>query len=183
MSTAPQDRTELQPIVDAVRVLDSALDIVWNPCGKVVQAARYSAVGTLVPAVYDGRWEVRRTLEGRRDRVREADTVLVYQLVDDAGGYKPVGWWLVDFLQQWDSQNADFRARWDAVWAENDRLHEADGRMDDGAIEEAVHQMAHGLQHEGGRTIWIGQGADFSPSPERIRARMGALDGETTTGN
>lgn len=171
-------------MVDALHRLDSLLDLRWNPQALVMRHGQYDANGKVLPPIYDGRWEVVRrntphvggaVFEGKRG---DSDVAVIYQVRGPKEEYKPIGWWLVEFMQQWDSQQAHFRDELEKMRAQDAAEDEARLRGDDAAIEEIVHGIAFGLKHEGGRSVWYGGGFDPAEMGARARAAMAPPNGE-----
>lgn len=98
---APQSPADVRPVEQALQQLDALLTIRWNPHAYLCTPGSYDVYGHLIPARYDGRWQVVRNGE------------VVYTLAWDGEGqkaYRPVGWWLVDFMRQWDAANRNVLA-------------------------------------------------------------------------
>lgn len=179
---APQSRSEILPFVRELQRLDPLLDIRWNPRCLLIEPPRFAVTGGTVPGKYDGRWEVvRAKSESWRSAgqpLSDDFVVVIYQVRDEHGGYKPVGAWLVEFLRKWDSQQAHFRDELEKLRREEEREEAAFMAVDESAIEHAVHQLAFASKHEGGRSVWFGQGYDPAQMERRARAAIAPPDGE-----
>lgn len=154
---APQSDADLQPVIQALRRLDHRLDVRWNPRAKIVERGRIDAYGKVSQPRHDGRWEV---------GIVEGDNrwLVIYQIRSDDGSeaYKPVGLWLVEFMQKWDSHQAHFRSVVDQAWKEHDDVDTRAETIDDAAVRETVEVGHFAAYAEGGRATWKGQGADFT---------------------
>lgn len=152
----PQSDDEIRPIVAELRRLDERLDIRWNPRAKVNPGGGFDVYGNPNPAFrIEGRWEV---ILSRSDG-QPPD--VVYQVRWDGDGkeaYRPVGWWLVEFMRRWDSTQAHFRAEWEKAWAEHDAVEQRGQQLDDAATQEFLDEMAFDF----GGPYWIGRGAEFN---------------------
>lgn len=173
----PQSQVEVGPVVQALKRLDHRLDIIWNPRARIIQSARFDVHGRSLPAQYDGRWEVviRETDIGLH---KDRDYSVIYQVrepITDA--YKPVGMWLVEFMQKWDSQQSHFRALMDKAWAEHEKADE-DAGIDDAAIRDQVDRIHFAGNYAGGQGNWMGKGADFA---SMAKAAMSPPNGQTAT--
>jgi hypothetical protein len=164
---APQSDVEVRPVVDALRRIDSRLDVIWNPRAFIETPGEYDATGKLVAPVYAGRWQV--ILHDRSAKTAEwRDYTLVCTVTAPAadaprgvhaltheGPYAPVGPWLVEHIEAIDRANAanleKIKAAIDADWerqlarraaAHEDATREALGRQyDDGTREAGVAQF------------------------------------------
>lgn len=181
----PQSPAEIQPVVDAIRhELDRRLDVRWNPHVLVLEAARIDASGHTVPARYDGRWEViirdtenLRTAGGPHDASAAA---VVYQVRDAVtNDYKPIGWWLVDYLRRWDTNQRHYRDELERLRREEEREQRALEEGDPAGIEEMALRMAFAGKHEAGRSYWFGQGVDVGELDRRARAAIAPPGGES----
>lgn len=97
----PQGDADVRPVETALRQLDDRLRIVWNPQAYLICPGSFDATGKNIPARYDGRWQV-IILNG------DPQPPVVYTLAEEGAGrkaYRPVGDWLVPFMQRWDAQN------------------------------------------------------------------------------
>lgn len=154
---APQSPADVLPVETALRTLDDQLRIVWNPTAFLACPGSYDALGHAIPARYDGRWQVVR-LRSPGD----PDPALIYTVAHDGEGrkaYKPVGPWLVAFMQRWDAANRHFAEEMAKRHAENDRL-EAAAKVSryEAEILEAAERSVAPLS---GREMFPG----FSPTP------------------
>jgi len=182
----PQSQEQVQPVVDALRRLDPLLDIRWNPQALIMRHGQYDVNGRPLPAIYDGRWEVVRydtphvggaMFAGQRQG-HDAPCAVIYQVRGEQECYKPIGLWLIDFMQQWDSQQAHFRDELERMRLEDEREQEAALAIDEGAVEEIVHGLAFASKHEGGRSVWYGGGFDPAELGQRARNAMAPPNGE-----
>lgn len=146
---APQSRADIDPIELAVRQIDDALRIRWNPRSYVTRPGSFDAYGNPQPPAYEGRWEVVRAIEGR--------LTVIYQVRWDGEGneaYRPVGWWLVDFLRLWDRENVHWMQEQQRMLEEEDALVRAHAEADDQALGEQLNAWGVEL----GMKQWIGRG-------------------------
>lgn len=98
---APQSPADVLPVETDLRRLDDRLRIVWNPSAFLACPGSFDASGNAIPARYDGRWQV---------IILNGDPIppIIYTLAEEGAGrkaYRPVGSWLVAFMQQWDTAN------------------------------------------------------------------------------
>lgn len=182
---APQSRAEILPIVRELQHLDPLLDIRWNPACLLIEAPRFTVTGGTTPGRYDGRWEVVRaksaSWRNAGEPLSDDFVAVIYQVRDEQGHYKPVGPWLAEYLRKWDTQQAHFRDELAKLRREEEREEEAFMAVDEGAVEHAVHQLAFASKHEGGRSVFFGQGADFGgvgQMERRARAAIAPPNGE-----
>lgn len=102
-ASAPQSWVdEVAPIEQACRLLDDRIRIVWNPIAYLARPGVFDALGTAIPPLYEGRYQV--VVPGTLD----GELVALHTLGSELGPHKPyraVGPWLVEFLQRWDTQN------------------------------------------------------------------------------
>lgn len=117
-ASAPQSwREEVAPIEQACQLLDDRIRIVWNPIAYLARPGAFDAHGIAIPAVYEGRYQV--VVPGALD----GELVALHTLGNELGPHKPyraVGPWLVDFLQQWDTQNVHQAEAMRQIIAESD---------------------------------------------------------------
>jgi hypothetical protein len=166
-------------VVEALQRIDHLLDIIWQPKAFIVERGMYSVFGTLTPHTYAGRWQVirydtatlhpDRLLNGRSYCVICTVTTLAEHngvpCLQQNGGYMPIGWWLVDFMQAADAANVQAIARLRArLSADEDRIeHAAD---DDAGDREALDRVHFDAVFAGGVGNWQGKGADFTPTKD-----------------
>jgi hypothetical protein len=162
----PQSAFDIQPVVEALRRLDHRLDVRWNPAALIVRHGAIDANGKTIPPSYDGRWEV--VIYETDMSVHGREFAVVYQVRGEHEEYKPIGMWLVEFMQRWDAAQSDFRENMDQMWAENDALESANDAVEDGAIREAVDRGHFAAYARGGKGTWQGQGADFAAMAAKV---------------
>lgn len=147
----PQSDDEIRPIEAKLREMDPLLSIRWNPRSKVIPSRSFDAYGLPHPPIIEGRWEVVREMpRGERPGV-------VYVVRHDGEGgdaYRPVGWWLVEYMQRWDSAQRHFLDEIRKEWAEHDAAEARAAQLDDNATRQFLDEQYHKV---GGRH-WIGRG-------------------------
>lgn len=157
-SACPQDfAQDVQPIQDALQAsLDAGLLILWNPVARLCRPGSYDVYGHAIPATYEGRWQVGKV--GALD----GEFTVIHTLGSELGPdrpYRAVGWWLVDFLREWDTKNVETIKKIQATLAANDALDAARQSAQEQQQEEDTHRYAVdrlGMQQ------WIGRGAHFT---------------------
>lgn len=169
----PQSEIEIAPVRAALQQMDAQLDLRWNPRAKLLPSG-YDAVGQPIPQRSEGRWEVIRHID--RDRPAVIYVVRTDATEGESGQYKPVGWWLVEFMRKWDAAQAHFADEYDKAW----KAHEdAEARRyqltDEGGVQEALEAF---YRRQFGGETWIGRGADFAapatPVPSPAQAEGGS---------
>jgi len=161
--TQPQSDAEIAPIVARLRELDPLLSIRWNPTSRMVQPPHFDATGKPYAPKYEGRWEVMR----EQGHGLEPGIVYVVRFDGSAGltndgrpvddTYRPVGWWLVEYMQRWDAAQRHFLEERARAWKEHEEAEAAAIAMDDAANQEFMDKFYHTVK---GR-YWIGRG--FTP--------------------
>lgn len=130
--------------------MDDALRVRWNPKTVMSTMPKWDTEGRLIPAKYEGRWEVGKFQNG------EWKVIWTVVNPEDSESYMPVGGWLVEFFRKWDSQQAHFRGEMEKARREHD---EAEARsavwQDEAAAREALERKYSQL-HPGGQ--YIGRG-------------------------
>lgn len=120
-SDAPQSREEVEPIERALRQLDDAIRIEWEPLAVMAKRGGYDAQGKVINPVYDGRWAVVKKEDPYRTTSYRPDTRICFvtetvvvgtgakqiTAMQEDGPYAPVGWWLVDVMRSWDRANRE----------------------------------------------------------------------------
>lgn len=107
----------MAPIEQACRLLDDRIRLVWNPIAYLARPGAFDAFGVAIPPAYEGRYQV--VVPGSLD----GELVALHTLGNELGPHKPyraVGPWLVEFLQQWDTQNVHQAAAMQQAVAESD---------------------------------------------------------------
>lgn len=175
-SGAPQSREELERFVAELRrTVDPRMDIWWQPRAVVLERGGFDVMGNPRPTKWDGRWEViTENPEGRTASWRDYTHVCYVtepvrigpdlEAMQDNGPYAPVGDWLVAYLQQanwWNMARAGMLA--DVLEKANAAEDARELGEDQGAMEDAAHRTLFRDNHEGGRSVWFGQGAEFKP--------------------
>ncbi len=169
----PQSDTELAPIVAAIQAIDPLLDIAWNPRAIVVRYGSYDAEGNVQPAVYDGRWEIRRADQGTSLHPGRGYTVLcriTEQTVHGGvpamlwdGPYAPVDWRVVEFLQNADAANARaFRERQRRLAVADIAVTAGEDAIDEDGALAMLDRQHFNNNYRGGVGNWQGRGADFT---------------------
>lgn len=157
---APQSRVEIDPIEAAIRALDEQLRIRWNPRSYITVPGGFDVYGNAIRPHYDGRWEVIR-LVGRQDGAREVGEeqyVVVYQVRWDGEGlerYRPVGWWLVEFLRTWDRQNVLWMEEQKRMLDEEERATRHRDTQENEELEESLSRHGRDELH---MEQWMGRG-------------------------
>lgn len=162
----------------ALQALDALLDVRWNPHALILEPPRLDVYGRGIPARYDGRWEVVRRMT---DKAYEDDgdkKRVVYQVRGPDSEYKPLGMWLVEYMQRWDSQQRHFRDEMEKVRRAEELAEQQAMEVDVGAVEHGVHQLAFAVKHEGGRSVYFGQGTDYAAMAERAKRALSPPNGE-----
>lgn len=159
---APQSWDEVGPIEEAMRRVlnDPFLSIRWNPESYVTCPGHFDVYGAAIAAHYEGRWEV------RRDPPNEP-SVLVYQVrFDDQTGepYRAIGWWLIPFLQKWDTDNVHAMEERKRLFDEAEREQEAEDALADEGMREFLNKQA---ADQYGDRLWIGRGFGRGPRKEQ----------------
>jgi hypothetical protein len=80
-----------QEIVDALHGIRSTFELRWNPRAKRVKPGMIGALGGVVPAEFEGRWEL-------WDNPDTAPEHLIMVLRTPEDEFKPPGQWLVDLM-------------------------------------------------------------------------------------
>ena len=167
---APQSGEDVQRVVEGLKTLDPLLDIRWNPDAVKLSQGSYTVMGKLIPATYDGRWEViRYDSETTRPTAHRGDPVIIYQVRDEHDGYKPLGEWLVQFMRSWDAANVDTARRLMAMLHDDDQ---ADASAENTAIDGIRDSLdrAHFVgAYAGGVGNWQGRGMDLDTAGDIIR--------------
>lgn len=118
MREQPQDEETRLTTVAQLRhgCNDFKLDIRWNPESYITRPGCYDVYGQPVRPSYEGRWEVIRHLD-------DGNLVVVWQVKEEGSeAYKPLGEWLVAFLQRWDRANAHWMDEQKKLFEESERL-------------------------------------------------------------
>lgn len=170
-ASAPQNmELDVRPIERAIQQqVDARLRIVWHPHAYHAQPGRFDAFGKPIPPRTEGRWQV--VIPGRRDGALTVIHTLGAEIGPDHP-YRPVGWWLLDFLREWDMANADALRRRAAVLAQNDQLDAAARAASEAQADEATHRYAANVLKD---RAYPGIGADFSaaaPPPDDTETRQ-----------
>lgn len=137
-SSAPQSIEEIGPIEYALRDLDPLLRLRWNPEAYVVAPGRFDCYGKPVPPRREGRWEV--------IRLSADPPIVVYLVVWDGarhGDYRPIGWWLVEFMRQWDRANQHWMGEQQRLLEEEESERTWSDNMAMLELEESLHR--HGM--------------------------------------
>jgi hypothetical protein len=141
--TAPQSVEEVVPLVRAMRqsLNDELLGLQWNPEAVITRYGSFDAFGQGTAPVYEGRWEVIRF---------SADPPLVVTRLADpvTKAYRPVGWWLLEFLQQWDRQNAHWMEAQKRLVDEAEAERAADDALRAASAEQEVEIVSRRLGGE-----------------------------------
>lgn len=100
--------------------MDDRLRIHWNPKATIEAPGTIDAVGHSSAPKYGGRWQVVR-IPGEGDLI----PAIIYVVRENrTEAYKPIGMWLVEFMQKWDSANRDFLETMRKEWQEHDEVIE-----------------------------------------------------------
>jgi hypothetical protein len=113
----------------------------WNPEAVITRYGSFDAFGQGTAPVYEGRWEVIRF---------SADPPLVVTRLADpvTKAYRPVGWWLLEFLQQWDRQNAHWMEAQKRLVDEAEAERAADDALRAASAEQEVEIVSRRLGGE-----------------------------------
>ena len=137
---APQSRNEVEPVERALRQLDDAIRIVWEPKAVMTKRGGYTAMGKVIDPVYDGRWAIVKQGDPFRTQSYRPDTRIAFitapvtvgsgtkqiQAMQEDGPYAPVGWWVVDLMRSWDQHNREAMQHASAILDElNDKADAA----------------------------------------------------------
>lgn len=166
---APQSRDEVLPIETALRALDDALRIEWEPKAVMVKRGGYTAMGKVVDPVYDGRWAIVKKDDAHRTQSYRPDTRIAFitapvevgsgttkiQAMQEDGPYAPVGWWVVDLMRSWDRHNREAMQRASAILDDlNARYDAAQDAAGEAGEEEKLDEMFfHGTMRGGVSTM------------------------------
>lgn len=162
---APQGRDEVEPVERALRLLDDAIRIEWEPKAVMAKRGGYDAMGRVISPVYDGRWAIRKKGDPYRTTSYRPDSLIAYvtqpvtvgsgrekmTAMQQDGPYAPVGDWLVEVMQSWDRHN---RAAMERASAILDQLNEeADAKVlaagEEGEREALDEMFFHGTMRGG----------------------------------
>jgi hypothetical protein len=167
---APQSSEEIRPVVEALRRLDPLLDIRWNEKAVMMRRGDYDVLGGRTDPVYDGRWDVIRYDTATKLHDDKNYTVLctITEPYRDGHGwmmrvdgpYGPIGMWLVEYMQRWDTAQAHFAEEMDRLWAEHDAAESINLEADTAANQQALEKV---YREHGGGEYWIGRG--IGPGP------------------
>lgn len=132
----PQPDDEIRPVVEALRRLDPLLAIKWQPEAVLVERGAYSVLGKATRPTYDGRWQiVRYETPSKLHDDRDYAVIITVTAIDASdpgrcmisrGPYAPIGAWVVDYMQRWDSAQARFADEMDKVWAQHEMAERGD---------------------------------------------------------
>lgn len=132
---APQSPAEIEPIERKLRLMDDLLRIRWNPRSYVTRPGHFDAHGLAIPPAHEGRWEV--------IRLAADPPILVYQVKhEDSEGYKPIGEWLVQYMELLDRQNTHWMADLKKRYEEEERLEAHANQLADDVMRENVERTA-----------------------------------------
>jgi hypothetical protein len=156
---APQSDDEILPIELALRQLDDRIRIKWNPRALITRPGFIDANGLVVGPTHEGRWTV--VIE----RAGELDHSIYLVRWDGEGNeaYRPVGPWLIEFMNLWDRQNVHAIEELTRMQRDEERLE----RSAAAAQEEDDREFWGRVGFEIGGTELIGRGFS-SPTQDPV---------------
>lgn len=102
-----------------IQLLDPNLRLVWNPSAFISTPGCFDAYGNIVPARYEGRWQVQ--IKGYGD----GELTVVHTLGSETDATKPYrspGPWLVQYLREWDAAQRHFMESMKKAMEEEERM-------------------------------------------------------------
>lgn len=155
----PQSDDEVRPVEDALKRLDPLLAIQWNPRSLVDYGPKaFDVYGLPKEREHRGLWEVVRY----ETHERSGKPALICRVCSDDGNqtYRPVGWWLVEYMQRWDAAQAHYAAEMEKAWAAHEARFETQASTFDQAKgEEALDRIF--TRFVDGGSNWQGKGVDL----------------------
>lgn len=132
--------------------MDDRLRIHWNAKAQVEKPGKIDAVGHSAAPTYGGRWQVIR-IPGEGELI----PAIIYTVRENrTEAYKPIGMWLVEFMQKWDSANRHFLETMRKEWQEHDEVIENRLKISDDAG--AKDFLENQWDKFGGEKHFIGRG-------------------------